>query len=143
MTSDELQKIVRFTVMTVAGLSVDLGAVFALVKFGILSPAVAVAVGFLLGAIFNYLISATWVFDNAVKLGSSLHVALYAAIACCVLLTRSLSVAFLMYVFSDPNLTWLAILISVGISFCMNYGLSRLLFSTRTQDASYPKDLSQ
>lgn len=123
-------EILRFAIVTLCGLTLDLGIVFALVELAHVPAAAAMASGLLLAAAFNYAANEIWVFSAGRRSFSARRAAIYGGIVGAVLLTRVVTVSVALHLLTNPDLTWLAILSAIGLSFCVNYLLSRLLFTT-------------
>lgn len=112
--------LVRFGLVAVAGLGVDLGTAWLLRPF--MPLPLAAFFGFCVGAAFNYLLHERWTFGTraaSAKRGSLYLLALLATLG-----TRVGSVAIL----DRTALPDLAVLIlATGVSFVVNYLLSRFL----------------
>jgi len=120
--------LVRFGLVAVAGLCVDLGTAWTLrTAFGLNLP-LAAFLGFCAGAAFNYLLHERWTFGTraaSARRGSLYLLALLATVA-----TRVGAVALL----ERSALPDIAVLIlATGVSFVVNYLLSRhLVFRPET-----------
>jgi len=120
--------LVRFGLVAVAGLCVDLGTAWTLRTAFRLSLPLAAFLGFCAGAAFNYLLHERWTFGTraaSARRGSLYLLALLATVA-----TRVGAVALL----ERSALPDIAVLIlATGVSFVVNYLLSRhLVFRPET-----------
>lgn len=114
--------LVRFGVVAVAGLCVDLGTAWALRSLTTIPLTLAAFLGFVAGAIFNYLLHERWTFGT--KAASAKRGSLYLLALLVTLATRLGAVALL----EPSGLPDLGVLIlATGVSFIVNYVLSRFL----------------
>lgn len=112
--------LVRFGVVAVAGLAVDLGTAWLLRP--LMALPLAAFFGFCVGAAFNYLLHERWTFGT--RAASARRGSLYLLALLATLGTRVASVALL----ERTGLPDLAVLIlATGVSFVVNYLLSRFL----------------
>ena len=122
--SAELKK---FTVVLVLGLVLDIAMGFVLYNFTALSLAISAMVGFLCGALFNYAIHEKWTFLHAGSSLSLYRASLYLLTTLVALIVR-MSTAYLLTPFAEGKLLSLLVLItSAGMSFIVNYLLSRFV----------------
>ena len=121
-----LLELVRFGMVTVLGLIVDLSIAWTLaVVFHVPLPAAA-AVGFGCGALLNYLLHGMWTFGVAQGTFSARRVASYVIVLAVILTVRIASVAVLTWIIEDPKGYELAVLVgATGVSFVVNYLLSK------------------
>lgn len=131
--------LVRFGLVAVAGLVVDLAAGWSLATYAGLPLALAAFVGFCTGAAFNYLLHERWTFGSgavSARRGSLYALALLATVAARVG-TVTLLEATALPAAADrlPVL-----LLATGVSFLVNYGLSRyLVFRPASRQESLPR----
>jgi putative flippase GtrA len=124
-------QLLRFAVVIVGGLAVDLGMGWSLANLAGVPLVYAAGIGFFTGALFNYVLHEYWTFrasDSRLSLGRAL---LYLAMMCVTLGAR-LSVVFLLAPLATGRIGSLAVLIgAAGVSFVVNYLLSRFVVYRR------------
>jgi len=120
--------LVRFGLVAVAGLCVDLGTAWTLRTAFRLSLPLAAFLGFCAGAAFNYLLHERWTFGT--RAASARRGSLYLLALLATVVTRVGAVALL----ERSALPDIAVLIlATGVSFVVNYLLSRhLVFRPET-----------
>lgn len=118
------RQVVRFGLVSLAGLTVDMAAAWAVLR-GLDAPLpLAALAGFLCGALFNYALHEGWTFATATP--SLRRGALYGAVLGATLATRVGTVAALDRLAGHaPALAMPILLVAVGVSFTVNYTLSR------------------
>lgn len=121
-----MNELLRFFVVTVLGVILDLAIAFAL-HAGLGVPLwLAAAVGFTLAAGTNYIIHQTWSFQHGPRSLSAKRAGLYALVALATLAVRVAIVALLERVLAGAYP--LAILIAgAGGSFFVNFALSKFV----------------
>jgi putative flippase GtrA len=121
-----MNELVRFFVVTVFGVVVDLAIAFAL-HTGLGVPLwLAAAIGFALAASANYVIHQTWSFRRGPRSLSARRAGLYAAVALATLAVRVAIVALLDRVLAD-NLALAILVCGAGGSFFVNFALSKFV----------------
>ncbi|WP_233997332.1 GtrA family protein [Porphyrobacter sp. HT-58-2] len=117
---------IRFFVVTVLGVILDLAIAFALHHFAGAPLWLAAAIGFTLAASLNYVIHQTWSFQSGPRTLSGRRAALYGGVALATLGVRVGIVALLDRAL--PEAWPLAILVAgAGGSFCVNFALSKFV----------------
>lgn len=128
-------QLLRFAAVIVAGLAVDLGTGWSLANLAGLPLVYAAGIGFFTGALFNYVLHEYWTFrapDSRLSLGRAV---LYLAMMCVTLGAR-LSVVFLLAPVATGRIGSLAVLVgAAGVSFVVNYLLSRFVVYRRPAGA--------
>lgn len=118
--------LVRFGLVAVAGLGIDLATAWTLATYAGLALTVAAFCGFCTGAAFNYLLHERWTFGTrtvSAKRGSLYLMALLATLA-----TRVGAVALLeASALPGPANRLPVLILATGFSFVVNYLLSRFL----------------
>lgn len=119
-----MSQLLRFFVVTVLGVIIDLAIAFALHSFAGVPLWLAAAIGFTLAAATNYVIHQAWSFGGGRDSLSARRAALYGGVALVTLAVRVGIVAALER--AVPG-TWpLVILVAgAGGSFFVNFGLSK------------------
>ncbi len=122
--------IIRFGIVAVLGLAVDLGTAWLMTILGLPLP-LAAAVGFVVAALVNYVVHERWTFRTGASL-SAARGGRYLAVLATTLGVRVAVVALLeAMAFPKPEQRVLPLLLAVGVSFFVNYALSRrLVFTT-------------
>lgn len=124
--------IFRFLVVVVFGLCIDLTVAWSLANFAGVSLVYAAAGGFLLAALFNYVLNELWTFADENSHLSFKRALLYILLMLVTLGSRLLLV-FLLSPYGAGRVSSLAILIAAAsVSFVVNYCLSRFVVYRRT-----------
>ncbi|WP_257575922.1 GtrA family protein [Sphingomonas sanguinis] len=124
MTKLFAHPIVRFGIVALLGLAIDLGTAWLLASWGVPLPGAAAA-GFVVAAIVNYVIHERWTFRTEASL-SATRGSRYLAVLIVTLGVRVVMVAILeRAVFSAPQQRALPLLLAVAVSFLVNYSLSK------------------
>lgn len=131
--------LVRFGIVAVGGLGVDLATGWSLSRFGGLPLTLAAFFGFCGGAAFNYLLHERWTFGSgavSARRGSLYALTLLATLAC-----RLGAVAVLQRtVLPAPGDRLPILVLATGLSFAVNYLLSRfLVFSPASRRSAQPR----
>ncbi|MDP1617891.1 GtrA family protein [Phenylobacterium sp.] len=125
----------RFGLVAAAGLVVDLAVASALAAGAGLPLPLAAACGFCAGAAFNYVVNLRWTFAAARPSGGVRRIAAYGLTLAATLLTRVVMVALLEPLAGEGALAALGVLIAAtGVSFVVNYGLSKRFVFVPSQD---------
>jgi putative flippase GtrA len=120
----------RYLVVVVAGLCVDLGLAIVLVKLGV-STWLASAVGLIGGAASNFFMHRYWTFQGAETQAMFPQLLSYAISVALILPVRLAVLAILSYL-PLPIGPSLALVLATGVSFCVNFlVLKRLVFQRR------------
>ena len=136
-------EVLRFAIVTVAGLIVDLGtAMLAAEVIGLSLPAGA-AMGFFAGALFNYVCHELWTFRVRGGGLSARRAGLY-LVSMRVVLGARMGVAIALSPLAVGRLSTLGVLIAAaGVSFIVNYLLSRLVvYGSRRAASTCPAQSS-
>ena len=130
MTKLFAHPIVRFGIVALLGLAIDLGTAWLLASGGLPLPGAAAA-GFVVAAIVNYVIHERWTFQTEARL-SAARGGIYLAVLIVTLGIRVVVVAILeAAVFPAPQQRALPLLLAVAVSFLVNYSLSKRFVFTR------------
>lgn len=129
--------LVRFGLVAVAGLAIDLAVGWCLASLAGVPLPLAAMFGFAAGAGFNYLLHERWTFGRGAV--SARRGALYALSLLATLGTRVGTVAAIEA--AVPALPALAVLVlSTGVSFAVNFLVSRhLVFPSRSRGGTVPR----
>lgn len=137
-----MQQIVRFTVVVGLGLVVDLALALALRGHLGLALPLAAAAGFAAGALVNYILHEVWTFRQAgapVRM-SARRGGLYLVVLAAGFVTRVGAVAVLQRLLPDPAAAPVVLGLAIGLSFCVNFLLSRgLAFRPATAEPTRPE----
>jgi len=127
----------RFLVVSLGGLVIDLLLVRVVLLLTDYHISVAMTVGFIAGALVNYVLHESWTFkDKGAASRASVKRAFgYYVIVGVALGVRVISATVLDFLFGSPDTLWSIILVSVGLSFLTNFGLTRfVLFKDEKND---------
>jgi putative flippase GtrA len=128
-----MSELVRFFVVTVLGVILDLAIAFALHQWAGVPLWLAAATGFTLAASANYVIHQSWSFRSGPL--SLRRAGLYALVALATLAVRVAIVALLDRML--PGAWPLAILVAgAGGSFCVNFALSKCVVFAPAEERS-------
>lgn len=127
---------IKFGFVSVLGLIVDIAIAWGVATLIGLSLVLAAVVGFVAGAVFNYLLHEFWTFKVTASRASLLRSASYIAVATLALCTRLGAIAILegASFFTNSLHGLLVLLIATGLSFVVNYLLSKYLVFKRSPD---------
>lgn len=129
--------LIRFGVVSVAGLAVDLTAAWSLAAFAALPLPLAGFIGFCLGALVNYLLHERWTFGT--RDASARNATLYGLALGVTLATRVGMIAAFEAILPSPS-RLLVLVLATGVSFIVNYLLSRfLVFQPPAQKETRPR----
>jgi putative flippase GtrA len=120
-----MREFLRFFVVTVAGVVLDIAVAYALHAALGWPLWLAAASGFALAAAANYAIHQTWTFRTGPRRLSLGRAARYGAVALVTLLARLAAVAALAGL-AGPSLALLVLIAGAGVSFLVNFTLSKL-----------------
>jgi putative flippase GtrA len=124
--------VVRFAMVSGLGLAIDLAAAWALTALAGVPIALAVVGGFLLGAAFNYVLHEVWTFPGGRP--SAMAGSLYLAVVLATLGVRvGVASGLRRFVFTDPGMVLVPLVIAVGCSFLTQFALSRSLVFRRSE----------
>ncbi len=119
---------VRFFAVSVVGLVIDLLIVRLTLGLFPVHISVAMLAGFSAGALFNYVAHEFWTFKQDQGANASVgRAASYYLIVLIALGVRVGTASVLEIVFPDPQWLWPIIIVSVGLSFATNFGLTRFV----------------
>ncbi|QJP16157.1 GtrA family protein [Starkeya sp. ORNL1] len=122
----------RFLVVVVFGLCMDLSVAWSLANFAGIPLVYAATGGFLLAALFNYVLNELWTFADE-NCHLSFKRALLYVLPMLVTLSSRLLLVFLLSPYGTGRVSSLAILIAAAsLSFVVNYCLSRFVVYRRT-----------
>lgn len=133
MKTEALQ-VVRFGLVAVAGLTVDLAIAWMIASYTAVPLPVAAACGFAAGAVLNYVLHQRWTF--AVSGAGARRIIAYGLTLCATLLTRVMAVAA-MAPLADRALAGepAVLLLATGASFLVNFLMSKhLVFAPRPSE---------
>ncbi|EIZ79017.1 hypothetical protein WSK_2562 [Novosphingobium sp. Rr 2-17] len=125
--------VVRFGLVSVVGLAIDLSTGWLLLKLAGLPLVIAAGCGFMAGAIANYALHELWTFGSGEV--SARRGAQYLAVLAVVLAARLSAAAVLAKIIAPQ----VALVAAIGVSFLINYLLSRYLvfrIATRYKDSA-------
>ena len=126
--SGVFRETLKFGVVAVAGLVVDIGAGTALNVFFALPVVLCSLIGFFCGAAFNYVLHEIWTFKKADRAMSVSRGVLYVATLGLVLASRLVSVSLLTPFVEQTTIGVIIILIGAsGVSFVVHYLLSKFV----------------
>lgn len=140
-------ELLRFGIVTVLGLMIDLSVAWSLARLAGLSLPLAALFGFLVAAGFNYVLHELWTFAARGEKVSARRGMVYLAGLSLPLATRLAVVSVLSsYVFPGSAAQLPVLVVAVGCSFVVNYVFSKyVVFRSRPQilsaqdGRSYPK----
>ncbi|MEO9781908.1 MAG: GtrA family protein [Sedimentitalea sp.] len=115
----------RFGIVAVIGLSVDLGVAWVLAQVWAVPLPIAATVGFLCGAVLNYGMHELWTFQDRSGRLSLKRLFAYLLSLWFVLAVRLGGIAVLGWLL--PDYTFLILIAATGLSFCANYIVSKSL----------------
>jgi putative flippase GtrA len=122
-------ELVKYTAVAVAGLSVDIGIGWFLANRTGMPIVHAAACGLIAGTLLNYVLHELWTFRGAHSRLSWRRAGLYGVVTLMTFASR-LSVVALLASFASGPVGSLAVLVAaVGVSFTLNFLLSRRLFA--------------
>jgi putative flippase GtrA len=131
-----MNEFARFFAVTVAGVVIDIAIAFVLHDAFGTPLALAATIGFVIAASFNYVMHQTWSFRTGSRRLSFARALRYAAVAGTTLAARVGVVAALASLFGD-SLALLILICGAGVSFFVNFGLSKLfVFAARPTPGS-------
>lgn len=132
LTAFARRGLARFTLVIVGGLAIDLSVAFLLAELAQLPLTVSATIGFLAGALFNYILHELWTFKAASATVSPVRAALYLVSSFITLCVRLATIS-IFEPFVTGALSRLAILVAAtGVSFIANFLLSRFVIFRRT-----------
>ena len=124
-------QIVRYFCVVISGLIIDLGIGWTLANFAGLPLVYGAAVGFFAGAVFNYVLHEFWTFKADDSRLSLKRAVLYVVMIGVTLVAR-LGVVAVLTPLASGKIGSLSVLIAaVGVSFVVNYLLSRFVIYRR------------
>ncbi|CAN5370005.1 hypothetical protein BH10PSE13_BH10PSE13_11290 [soil metagenome] len=127
--------LVRFGIVAVGGLCIDLLVSWTLAAIVGLPLPVAALCGFLVAAASNYVVHEGWTFGGGGKLTAQRGM-LYLCLMAATLGVRLIAVTALQaWVFTRPGHTLAPLLLATGFSFLFNFGLSKYLVFRRPDTA--------
>lgn len=125
-------ELLRFATVIVAGLVVDLATAFIVAEVVGLPLPVGAATGFFAGALFNYICHELWTFRVAGGALSTSCASLYLVSALVILGVRLLVTTVLSPLAVDRLSSLVVLIAAAGVSFVVNYLLSRFVVYRRT-----------
>jgi putative flippase GtrA len=120
-----MRELARFGMVTLLGLIVDLAVAIVLTRVAGLPLWLAAAVGFVSGAICNYIIHELWTFTHGARRLSNLRALRYILVVTVSFFARIGTVFLLQGLFSSENAELPILICAVGVSFLLNYVSSR------------------
>lgn len=134
-------EIFRFTAVALCGLAVDISVAWILaVPFGVLLW-LAATVGFLCGAMINYILHEMWTFrDGAGRLSARRSTVYFGALAV-TFIVRLTTIELLHLAFTPKGNELLILALATSVSFFTNYTLSKfVVFKSASTQGSISKD---
>ena len=132
--TEKLAELIRFGIVAVVGLVVDIAVAWSLAKFIGLPLILAATAGFFCGAVTNYFLHELWTFQSGNRAISLARMGRYAAGLAAVLIVRLATVTGLEWLFPQGGMTLVILLSATALSFAFTYVLS--LNFVFTQDTS-------
>ena len=120
-----MSEILRFLLVTVLGVVLDIAIAYALHELAGVPLALAALVGFVCAASANYVLHQLWSFQSGVRKLSIGRAGKYAAVAGITLLARVAVVAVLA-AYLEGQFALLILICGAGVSFFANFTLSKL-----------------
>ncbi len=117
----------RFTFIAVLGLVIDFGVAYTLTTWFGIYITVAAAIGFSLGALFNYILHELWTFTDGERKLSARRAFRYLLVVLLTLLVRLLSLELLLLFIDKDNNEHILLLGATILSFFFNYLASKFL----------------
>ncbi|WP_187431078.1 GtrA family protein [Roseobacter fucihabitans] len=122
---------IRFFAVACAGLCIDIGLAWSLAVWGGVGLTLAAALGFIAGAVCNYLLHEFWTFRAASRSVSPRRMGLYALTTGATLLIRLTAVTALSRLFPAEGNVALILLLATGVSFAFNFAASKFIVFNR------------
>ncbi|MEP0393481.1 MAG: GtrA family protein [Erythrobacter sp.] len=119
-----MNEVLRFFVVTVLGVILDIGIAYALHEQGDVPLAWAAVIGFVCAATMNYVLHQLWSFQGGTGALSFARAAKYAAVAGVTLGVRVMVVA-LLAIWTGGAYALLILICGAGVSFFVNFTLSK------------------
>ena len=126
-------ELLRFGIVAVAGLAVDLALAWVLAVRGGVPLTAAAAAGFAVGAVVNYILHELWTFRDGARQVSMRRVACYLAALGLVLAVRLAAVAVLSRLWPGDGSALTVLFAATGLSFVVNYVASKVLVFRKTE----------
>lgn len=120
-----MSEMLRFLLVTVFGVLLDIAIAYALHELAGVPLALSAVVGFVCAASANYVLHQLWSFQRGVRKLSLVRAAKYAAVAAITLVARVAVVAALAAYF-EGQFALLILICGAGVSFFVNFTLSKL-----------------
>ncbi|MBE1283553.1 MAG: GtrA family protein [Rhodobacteraceae bacterium] len=119
-------ELVRFAVVALAGLVVDIAVAWSLaVPFGF-DLVLAATIGFSCGAAVNYVLHEVWTFQQGARQVSAFRAARYLGALGVTLVARLTAVAVLSWLLKAEGQELVILIGATGVSFFVNYAVSKL-----------------
>lgn len=135
--------LLRFVAVLVAGLVIDLGSAWGLTNIVGLPIVLSAVIGFLAGAVFNYILHELWTFRSSESHLSVRRAALYLSLMLLILGVRLAIITVLSPVLSGPVGSLLLLIAAAGVSFVVNYLVSRFIIYRRRSHTDRTPDVRQ
>jgi putative flippase GtrA len=128
-------ELLRFTVVAIGGVLLDLVIAYSLAVGLGLPLWLAATAGFAVAALVNYILHELWTFGSKTSRPSVLRAAKYLFLCALTLVVR-VAVVFLLGAWFGSGPILLILIASAGVSFVVNFALSKfLIFSQRAASA--------
>lgn len=119
-----MSEMLRFFIVTVLGVVLDIGIAYGLYELGGVPLAFAAVIGFVCAASANYVLHQLWSFQDGARQLSVARAAKYAGVAGVTLAARVAIVAFLAS-WTGGEYALLILICGAGVSFFVNFTLSK------------------
>jgi putative flippase GtrA len=117
----------RFFLVALFGLGLDLAIAWTMAEIFGISLGLAAMVGFVVTAMFNYVVHELWTFQHGARQLSLMRVARYTIVQSLTLMVRLLAIAFLVSMSWTEGWTLLVLAFAAGVSFVANYAASKFI----------------
>lgn len=138
-TQKTFQDILRFTVVALAGLAIDVSVAWVLSTSIGINLLLAATAGFLFGAIFNYLLHEFWTFRRSERGLSCPRILRYSAALGVCMIIRLAMVYILMKIMPVEQSELVILVLATIMSFLVNYLLSKRFVFNSVVSLKTPK----
>lgn len=136
---EQAPEIFRFGVVAVIGLVVDITLAYGATVWLGVTLVWAAALGFAVAACVNYMLHELWTFRSGARRLSAERALKYAATLGATLLARLLAVTVLARMLGEAE-TLTVLILAIGVSFTVNYLISKLLVFCTAQTVEDKRD---
>jgi len=120
-----MSEILRFSIVTVLGVVLDIVIAYALHELGGVPLALAAVIGFVCAASGNYILHQLWSFREGARRLSAARAAKYAGVAG-LTLTARVGVIAMLAAWTQGDYALLILICGAGVSFFVNFTLSKV-----------------